>query len=670
MGIFSNFHYGVCYYPEHWHPGRHESDIRRIAAAGFNLVRMGEGAWGYWEPEEGQYQFELFDRVIGLCRKYGVKVLLGTPTYCAPAWVSAKYPEVLRWNFQRIPMAHGSRRNFNYTSEKYLDLSDKLCTALAKHYRAEPQVIGWQLDNEFNCHMDVSYAPSDTREFRRWLKTKYRTLPALNKAWGTAFWSQQYSDWEQIDLPSPTATYANPTQLLDESRFISDCVVRFAARQGAILRKANPRWEITHNGIFGNVDGYALTKVLDFYSQDQYPLFYEGWERPAANLQRSRSRSFPFAIMEQQSGPGGQMEYLQPTPQPGQIRLWAWQTVAHGAKMVEYFRWRTCPYGSEQHWHGIIDQDDRDNRRLAEVKRTGQEFFRLPPAFFDAPPPQVVAVMEDYDNTINEGRINTYNATGRGESVKWMVECSRRHVPADIVPPHAKLVAGQGRAAKPAYRLLIVPHFRIVTPDLVASLKQYVEAGGTLVLGAQSGIKDINAHIVEMPLPGLLRGLTGLEIEEWTTLAKDQTRTAVFPNGQTVALQTFVERLKPRTAKVLATWAGDDAILGRAPAITCHAVGAGRVVYVGGYHTDASLGYVLDLLAGELSIQPIVEATSGVEAVARGSGRRRWVVVLNHTADAQPVARLPEGLELLSRKKITNGQWTLPAYGIAIVQTA
>jgi beta-galactosidase len=233
MMRYDRFLLGVCYYPEHWDASVHEDDLRRIAAAGFDYVRLGEGAWGYFEPEEGAYEFDLFDRAIDLCRKHKLKVIFGTPTYCAPAWVANRYPEVLRWNFDRTPMAHGSRRNFNYTSAKYIDLSDRICTALAAHYQGEGQIMGWQLDNEFNCHMDVSYAPSDSEAFRLWLKSKYKTLAALNKAWGCAFWSQQYSDWQQIDLPHPTPAYLNPHQLLDETRFISHCVVQFARRHGS-----------------------------------------------------------------------------------------------------------------------------------------------------------------------------------------------------------------------------------------------------------------------------------------------------------------------------------------------------------------------------------------------------------------------------------------------------
>ncbi|HEY1921133.1 MAG TPA: beta-galactosidase, partial [Tepidisphaeraceae bacterium] len=561
--MFKTFQLGVCYYPEHWPASRHAADIRRIKENGIDLVRMGEGAWSYFEPEEGRFQFDLFDRAIELCGRNGIKVIFGTPTYCGPAWIATNYPEVLRWNFQRIPMGHGSRRNFNYTSAKYLELSDRICTALAEHYAGEKQIVAWQLDNEFNCHMDVSYAPSDTVAFRRWLEEKYQTLEKLNRAWGTAFWSQTYTDWEQIDLPHPTSAPLNPSQLLDESRFISDTVVKFAGRQAKILRGYNKNWLITHNGLFGNIDGPELVKQLDFFGHDQYPLFMESWPARAEGLVLARSLSFPYAILEQQSGPGGQMTYLQRTPRPGEIRLWAWQSIAHGAKLVSFFLWRTCPFGSEQHWHGLIDQDDKNNRRLAEAKVFGGEAHRLPGDFFDSRPAKIVGVLRDFDNEINERRINTYVKSGAGEHARWLSALSAAHVPADYVWASSPFAG---------YKVLILPHVKMISRALAEKLEKYIRSGGTLLLGAQTGLKDLDCHIVEKTPPGLLSGLAGVEVADWTTLAADETRSARLVTGKDIVMEAFVERIRPTTAKVLARWNGGDSLLGDAAAITINRV--------------------------------------------------------------------------------------------------
>ncbi|MCC7350120.1 MAG: beta-galactosidase [Phycisphaerales bacterium] len=663
--MWKNFLYGVCYYPEHWPARRHARDIERIAAAGFNLIRLGEGAWSYWEPREGVFKFDLFDRVIDLCRRHGIQVIMGTPTYCAPAWASTQYPEILRWDFNRTPMAHGSRRNLNYTSPKYLELSDRICAALAEHYRDEKQIIAWQLDNEFNCHMEVSYAPSDTIEFRRWLKNRYRTLAKLNATWGTAFWSQTYTDWNQIDLPHPTAAPMNPHQLLDESRFISDCIVRFARRQADILRRFNKRWLITHNGLFGNVNGPELVKTLDFFSHDQYPLFAgeTDWHWPAWGLIQARSLSNPFAVLEQQAGPGGQMSYLLRTPRPGQIRLWAWQSILHGAKLVCYFRWRTCPFGSEQHWHGLLDPDNRDQRRLDEARLLGRELKRLPDEFFKSRPVQFAAVLRDFDNEINERRINTYAREGNHESSRWLAELCARHIPADMTWPDQDWSG---------YRLLIAPHLKMIDPAMTSKLTRYVQQGGTLILCAQSGCKDSNGHLVEQSLPGHLWKLCGLEIYDWTTLTEKQTRTARLIDGGQIELNVFVEHLLPFGAQPLARWSGEDSLLERSPAITTHRVGKGTVIYVGGYCPPAAIGKLLDLLSSgtavRLQLSPLARASNQVEMLARQFGRKRFLCLINHSPVPQPISNLPAGHELLTNRTINQGQLVLPGYDVAIVR--
>jgi beta-galactosidase len=657
--MFERFYYGVCYYPEHWPVSRHASDFQRMKEAGFDVVRMGEGAWGYWEPAEGKFQFDLFDQAIDLACQHGIKVILGTPTYCAPAWVSATYPEVLRWDFQRQPMAHGSRRNFNYTSPKYLELSDRICTALAEHYKSNDQVIGWQLDNEFNCQMDVSYAPTDTIAFRRWLREKYKSLDHLNEAWGTKFWSQQYSDWEQIDLPHPTTAYLNPSVLLDETRFISDCVMRFAHRQAEILRKHNKRWQITHNGLFPNVNGPDLARELDFFSQDQYPLFAGDWTGQADGLVLARSLSFPFAIMEQQSGPGGQMQYFQRTPLPGEPRLWAWQSIAHGAAFLSYFRWRTCPYGSEQHWHGLLDYDNKDTRRLAEAKLTGEEFRKLPREFFAAKPRKTVGILRDFDNETNERRINTYAKSGANEFARWLAAFSRMHVPADYVWADTEF---------DEYLLLIVPHQKIVTTKLAKKLTSFVKAGGTIVLGAQAGVKDINCHMVEKTAPGLLAELAGIEVEDWTSLSPDQHRRARDINGNDFDLGTFVERLRCTDAMPLAHWTGGDALLGNSPAITWNQYGAGSVMYIGGYCDANAIAKAIDLLRETVELEPMIGAGSEVEVIVRETAKRIFVIAMNHSAGLQRVSGLVDGKEILTGEKISSGELVLEAFGVGVVE--
>ena len=218
---------GVCYYPELFLLSEVEPDLRRIRDIGFNAIRIAEGAWAHFEPAEGQYRFDLFDTVLDLAHRLGLSVVFGTPTYCGPAWIARRYPETLRHDFHRRPLAHGSRRCYTYNSPTYQRLCDQITGTLADRYAKHPAIVAWQIDNEFNCHSSTSYAPDDTRQFRRFLRERYGEIDRLNDAWGTRFWSQCYDSFEQVDLPAPTPAPPNPHQLLDEQRFINDsCAAR------------------------------------------------------------------------------------------------------------------------------------------------------------------------------------------------------------------------------------------------------------------------------------------------------------------------------------------------------------------------------------------------------------------------------------------------------------
>ena len=650
--------YGVCFYPEHWPLRTAVDDVKRIADCGFDFVRIGEGAWWYFEPAEGQYQFDLFDQVIDECRRNNLRVVFGTPTYTGPAWIGHTYPDVYRHDFNRVPMKHGSRRNFNYTSPNYLRLCDGVVQALADHYKNEQQIFSWQIDNEFNCHMDVSYAPSDTLAFRVWLKNRYKTINGLNDAWGTKFWSQVYNDWEQIDLPHPTATFHNPTHKLDESRFISDTVVAFCARQANILRAANPAWRITHNGLFTEIDGPKLVEQLDYWSHDQYPLFYSHWTHASQPLVQSRSLSFPYGVLEQQAGPGGQMVYLLRTPRPGEMRLFAHQSFAHGAKLLSYFCWRTLPFGSEQHWHGLLDHDGKDNRRIAEAKQVGKEIRSIPAEFWDAPPVRTVAVLRDFDNETNERRINTY-VKGGWDPGFWMNAFFRRHIPIDQVWPGSEW---------DGYRVLIAPHLKIVDAAMVEKYEHFVRAGGTLVLMAQSGIKNQNLHMVQQTAPGLLRKLAGVEVADWTTLKAEENRTAVMENGTSLVLTSFVEKLKLKGAAALATWDTDDTLLTGGPAVTLNKVGNGQVMYVGGYFNEATAGTLADWLTSELQLTPPVQASADVEVLDRRSKKSCYLYLLNHSTDPQFIEDVPPGHDFISGRDI-DGTLKLQPFDVAIIKT-
>ena len=371
---------GTCYYPEHWPETLWEDDLRRMLDSGITVIRVGEFAWSKFELHEGEFTFDFFDRFLDLCAEMGMKVIFGTPTATPPAWLTEKYPEVLNCSMDGVLYRHGGRRHYNYNSPVYQQLCARIVEQLARHYGHHPAIVGWQIDNEINCETCDFYSEADSAAFRKFLREKYGTLDALNDAWGTVFWNQTYTDWAQVYVPRPTATPGvNPHLLLDYSRFVSESAIRFCRIQADILRQhVAPGVYITTHGLFANLDNHRLQdECLDVMTYDSYPSFAfeldhpwnpdamndRGWSRMLAEV---RSVCPHFGIMEQQSGANGWYNRMEgPAPRPGQLTLWAMQSVAHGADFVSFFRWRTCTVGTEIYWHGILNYDNRDNRRLA-----------------------------------------------------------------------------------------------------------------------------------------------------------------------------------------------------------------------------------------------------------------------------------------------------------------
>ena len=229
---------GTCYYPEHWDKDLWKSDLERMLSSGITTIRIGEFAWNKIEPTEGNFTFEFFDGFMEIAEEVGMPVIFGTPTATPPAWLTEKYPEVLNRTIEGILYRHGARRHYNYNSPKYQELSKIIVEKIAKHYGNHPNIIGWQIDNELNCELNEFYSESDTLAFRKFLQNKYETLDNLNDAWGTVFWNQTYTSWNQVYVPRKVIQDSNnPHQVLDYSRFISESAINFCKMQSDILRK-------------------------------------------------------------------------------------------------------------------------------------------------------------------------------------------------------------------------------------------------------------------------------------------------------------------------------------------------------------------------------------------------------------------------------------------------
>jgi beta-galactosidase len=661
---FDRFWFGAAYYPEHWDEQLRATDPVRMAEAGFNIVRLAEFAWDLMEPQEGRYDFGLFDQTIARLGQHGIHTILCTPTATPPRWLTVAHPEVLRVNADGVPLQHGSRQHPCVSSPVFRDYSRRITQAMADHFRDNPHVVGWQTDNELYCHFSECHCPSCQRAFAEFLCRKFNNdIGALNRAWGTAFWAQTYAGFADVPTPRPQKpTYCNPAHQLDYYRFLSDTVARFQHEQIVILRAAQPRWWITHNGIMDHVDYRGqFTRDLDVLGYDCYPMFCnDPVARPAIQahgLDATRAWSGNFIIPEQQSGPGGQAPYFQDHPEPGELRKMTYASIARGADSLLYFRWRSCRFGAEEYWCGILDHDNVPRRRYAEVKQIGAELRRLGPALRGTHVHADAVVAGDDRNVMNAHRTLPFGLPSPNAIAGGVYrQLFERGFATGVIHPADNL---------DGVKLYVIPHWVLFDPAWVAPLERFARRGGTLILGARTATRDLNNNVVPETIPGCLRALAGLTVEEYGRQnAPDQRPLSFRLAGKTIRSEWWYEILQPdRGTQTLAKWQSRH--LAGTAAICYRPVGKGRVIYVGTYLTEPVVAALVKL-AGLKPLWPGVPRR--VEVVRRQDNRRQLWFFLNHNDRPVTIARPPQGEELLTGK-VVKGALKLPANGVAVVHS-
>jgi beta-galactosidase len=671
---------GVCYYPEHWPEELWADDFRRMRELGFSVIRIAEFAWSIFEPEQGRFAFDLFDRAIALAHDHGLQVILGTPTATPPAWLTHTYPEVLNVTQTGVQYQHGQRRHYNYNAPIYRELSARIVRKLAEHYGRHPAVVGWQIDNELNCEVNVFYSAADQAAFRTWLQAKYGSLEALNQAWGAVFWNQTYSDWAQVQLTGPTPSDSpNPHQALDEKRFFSDSAIGFAQLQADILRELAPNQWITTNGRFGHLDSHRMTEAtLDFFSFDSYPNFSTIYrdDGPDPLLDRlwswslsvTRSISPHFCVMEQQSGPGGWTNRLeQPAPKPGQMRLWTYQSIAHGADMVLYFRWRTATMGTEIYWHGINDYHNRPNRRVAEAAQIGRELAALDPRVAATRPSAQVALVSDYDNEW-DGELDHWHGPYQSQSMRaWFKALQYQHIPVDALylQPNTTL------DDLASYRVLVYPHAAILTDATAALLTTYVHQGGTIVFGARTGYKDATGQCPMRPMPGPAAELCGLTVVDFTRIGPYESAPALRwrdADGPAITAEAFndIVQVEASSATVLAEYAGG--YYAGTPALVQNRVGDGSAYYYGAVFSAEAASALIPRLGLASPVGEWLELPQPVELCIREHPEtgERLLFLLNYSSAEQTITLHKGATELLLGQQL-HGPVVLAPFDVRIL---
>ncbi len=402
---------GVCYYPEHWPEDMWAQDAREMVELGLQLVRIGEFAWSRLEPREGQFDFEWLDRAIETLGSAGLKVVLGTPSATPPKWVLDKFPDMLAYDEDGRSRKFGSRRHYCFSHAGYREFAAQMAGCLAERYADNDYIAFWQTDNEYGCHDTViSYSDHARKAFRNWLKEKYGNQ-SINEAWGNVFWSMEYADIDDVDLPNLTVTEPNPAHVMDFRQFSSEQVSRWDLAQINAIREHCSK-PISHNymGRVLEFDHFKLGENLEIATWDSYPLGFledrsDRSEAFKAQYCRTGDPDFQafhhdlyrgvgrgrWGVMEQQPGPVNWAPY-NPAPKPGMVRLWTWEAIAHGAEFVCFFRWRQPPFAQEQMHTALKRPDNTPYPVCEEIRQVAKELKSYKPS----PVKADIAIIFDY----------------------------------------------------------------------------------------------------------------------------------------------------------------------------------------------------------------------------------------------------------------------------------
>jgi beta-galactosidase len=667
--------HGADYNPEQWenYPGIIEKDIAMMKQAKCNVMSVGIFSWAKLEPREGEYDFAWLDSIIEKLYAAGIHIFLATPTGARPAWMSQKYPEVLRVGRNRVPALHGGRHNHCMTSPVYREKTLKINSLLAERYSQHPAVLGWHISNEYGgeCHCNLCQ-----ERFRDWLKARYKTLDALNHAWWSTFWSHTYTDWSQIESPSPQGEVSIHGLNLDWRRFNTAQVTDFCRHEVAPLKAANAELPVTTNFMeyFYDYDYWQLAEAIDFISWDSYPMWHrEKDETQLAcytamyhDMMRSLKGGKPFVLME--STPS--TTNWQPTSKlkkPGMHILSSMQAVAHGADAVQYFQWRKSR-GSVEKFHGaIIDHVGHlDTRVGREVTRLGEMLERLPDVVGCRTEARVAIIFDQ------QNRWALDDAEGpRNKGMEYEKTVNEHYRPfweqgiaVDIIDADCDLSP---------YALVIAPMLYMVREGFAERAEAFVAAGGHLVTTYWSGVVNETDLCHLGGFPGPLRKLVGVWAEEIDCLDDGERNLIQGLAGNASGLQGpyqvrhLCELIHAESAQVLATYR-DDFYAGR-PAVTVNRFGKGKAWHVASRN---DLPFQRDFFAAiinELALPRAIDGDfpPGVVATARTDGETTWVFVQNFTAQQQLVT-LPQGYTDCMTDAATAGDTVLLAWDCRVLK--
>ncbi len=576
--------YGADYNPDQWldRPDILAQDLELMKKAHVNVVSLGIFAWATLEPEEGVYNLDWMGKIIDDLYAAGVSVDLATPSGARPAWMARKYPEVRRVNADRTRQLFGERHNHCYTSPVYRQKVKAMNQQLASRFGRHPGVVMWHLSNEYGgeCHCELCQ-----QAFRDWLKDKYGTIEAVNKAWNAKFWSHDYPDFAHIESPAPHGEHSVHGLKLDWKRFVSHQTINFMKWERDCIREIVPEAKVCANMMYfyDGVDYFEMAKEIDLATWDAYPT----WHKPTETIEQTAMdtglmhdiiysvKGQPFWLMENCPGPTN-WQPISKCKKPGVNILAGMQTVAHGGDGVLFFQWRQAQGSSEKFHAAVVSHDCReDNRIYMECAELGDMLDQISADVAGTKREKQAAIVYDWNNKWALEDAQGPRNQGlyyKREVLRHYMGLRRNGIDVQIVNEDSDLTG---------YKIVVAPMLYMLREDFAAKLRDFTAAGGTLVVTYWSGVVNETDLCYLGDAPHGLTDVLGVRRMEIDSLFDGETRCCValgdaLPERAQGSILCEVAALEGATPLM----AYDEDFFAGAPAVTVNSFGEGKAYYV------------------------------------------------------------------------------------------
>ncbi len=658
--------YGAAYYQEYMPYERLDQDVQLMQQAGITVVRVGESSWGLWEPSDGQFEYAWMDRIVDKMSKAGIKVVMGTPTYSIPAWLFKKHPEILVRTLDGRTSSYGIRQNVDLENPTYRFYCERVIRKIAEHYKDNPAVIGYQIDNETDSAGAAN--PDVQVGFVNYLREKFKTVEKLDEIWGLNYWGQRLYDWTEVPVRDGIL---NPGWKLEWERYQQWITTDFLNWQASLVNQYKRPDQFVTQDFAGpprtHVNEEDVSRSLDVVAVNPYHPTQDLYDGKGPSLAGDYSRSLKrtnYLVTETNAQTIGWSSQGQFPPYDGQMRLDVYTHISSGANMVEYWHWHSLHYGQETYWKGVLSHDLEPNRAYAEVSKTAHELQRVGPEIVDTRRPNKVAILYSNDSWHGIEYMPFSEHSNYRTVLDGMYDALYKlNVGTDFVFPDSTNFSD--------YKIIVVPPLYVTSDSLLNRLAEYVQGGGNLVVAFKSGFCNEYSTVRWTMAPGPLRKAAGFRYQEFSNLHQPLAlKNDPFHAGAENQVSAWADMLILESATALAYY--DHPFFGKYPAITRNQFGKGTLTYEGtvlsGKLQESVLLDVLKLagLAG-----PDQQLPAPVR-VKHGINRNGKVLhyYLNYSSNAQTF-QYPygDGTDLLAEKEVSRSQTvTLQPWDLAIIQ--